>query len=506
MSCLRMVCFGDNQHHQLAIALPEYNKKRIPILSTASNRLEANSTNVFNETNSFLDLYNLEYAKSKVHFINTTSTFYYQTIKKVICGCFRTFFITDSHKVYCCGNNDFNNLPVRSNFNKSFIEKPTFSDLLQHEDIIDISCGYFYNIFISRRPLVFYAIGNNSFGQCSLGSNLLLKSLNDVYLLDVSKLKNTSKECLQLSCGTTHSLLLTNDNRVYVCGSPDSGKLGITVNNNAGGAGAGAGANNNDEEFITSFTLIDSKHLEGKTVSVQAGSNWSLFLTKDGSLYFCGTSKLFFDTILVPTICQTIQKVDKMVSSLEHAILLVKEEERKKLVGFGRFVEGQLGQKIISNRERIEGTKMQDIPLDNEFIGKVVEIIVGAYHSLIINDSNELYVCGSNLANQLGYFEKEMKELPNSEPIVTKFTKLNRHYLLQDLNSSKNYQMQASCGELHTFVYFTSNQINNVIAQFSMGLTSNSSFDDISFVLTEAIHYPFEEDTKSGPPLKKIKH
>ncbi|KAF0983707.1 hypothetical protein FDP41_007622 [Naegleria fowleri] len=541
MSCLRMLCFGDNENHQLGVHTSTDFDRRNAILSAMhlSSLRMAGSQLIEHDHNSFWTPEEQE--KCKVHVINTTRVFNGQTIRKVICANKRTFFITDSYKVYGCGLNDFNVLPVSSSIantseiianhessnstttpnqsntigntshinlhqtkkRKKHITKPTLCDLLK-EDIVDISCGIFYNIFICRRSRAMYACGNNSFGQCSLPIEEGLQKSNRIpQLVDLSLLKPTSKEIVQVSCGFNHTLLLTNDRRVYVTGSAENGKLGFDPTDNS----------IQDilvDGVVSNFNLLACKKLDSKTVQVETGTNWSLFLTQEGHVYFCGQSKLFIDQVYVPTIVTTVKPVSKIASGNYHGFFVFREGQSEcGLAGFGRFIEGQLGQRIPITRDKIDGTSLKDVNLPGELALAFETISIGDFHAVCTTTMNEVFVTGSNLFNQLGFYEDtSMRETNLSEPVVTCFTKLPRHYTYQDLNISKNFRTRVSCGDNHTFIYFISENNNSVMAQFTMGLLSSSAFQDIALVCSRKTStydevYPSTRLPHEGPTKKK---
>ncbi|EFC42181.1 hypothetical protein NAEGRDRAFT_80469 [Naegleria gruberi] len=519
---LRILCFGDNSHHQLGVQTSTNYERRNIILSAMhpSQNMVAGSQLLQHDHNSYWT--REEQEKCKVHILNTTKVFNKQTIVKVICGTNRTFFITDSHKVYCCGMNDLQNLPVSFKNSmvdddyksRKYVKTPTLCDLLE-EDIVDVSCGYFYNLFIGRRPLVMYASGNNTFGQCSLSDSAgLPKIVNPPQLVDMSKLKPTSTSILQVACGTNHTLMLTNDNRVYITGSPDNGKLGFDPSDNANSELL-------DEDIVPQFSLLKCKDIDSKTVQVQAGNAWSLFLRNDGQVYFCGQSKLFVEPVFTPTLVKTTLPVSRIISGSEHAFFLFRKNEQEiSLAGFGRYLEGQLGQKISSQRDRLDGTNLNDVPLPEDIAKTFSDISVGGYHTVCTTTSlekdqssiNHVYVTGSNICNQLGYYLDEMRESPLAEPSVSTFSKIERHYVDLHLKSSK-FKINAACGELHTFIYFTSDSnLNTVCAHFSGGVLHPSldAWVDINIVTTssssEKKSRKIEQvDEPSTQPSKKLK-
>lgn len=86
--------------------------------------------------------------------------------------------------------------------------------------VTDVSCGEEHTVFVQGDGGYVYAMGNNSEGRLGTG-NTDIRSCNVPTLVD--GLCNIRK----VSCGSSHSLALSEDGKVYVWGQAFYGALGI---------------------------------------------------------------------------------------------------------------------------------------------------------------------------------------------------------------------------------------------------------------------------------------
>ena len=84
-------------------------------------------------------------------------------------------------------------------------------------------------------------------------------------------------------------------------------------------------------------------------------------------------------------------KVVKLASGVYHSLALLESGE---VYGWGLNIEGQLGDKTRKARKRPQPIK--------GFPGKVIDITAGAYHSMALLESGEVYAWGRNSRYELG--------------------------------------------------------------------------------------------------------
>jgi alpha-tubulin suppressor-like RCC1 family protein/tRNA A-37 threonylcarbamoyl transferase component Bud32 len=127
-------------------------------------------------------------------------------------------------KIYCWGFNRLGFLGIGSENN--IYQRPILNHYLNNEFIIDISCGDHYSLALTNFGEV-YAWGWNKFGQIGNGCN--------VNQLIPIKLKSFNNErVVMISSGSCHSMALTECGHVYSWGNNKYGQLGIgnTLNSN----------------------------------------------------------------------------------------------------------------------------------------------------------------------------------------------------------------------------------------------------------------------------------
>ena len=124
-------------------------------------------------------------------------------IANIFCGFEHWIALTGEGRCYSWGHNHFGQLGIGT---LESTQTPRLIKALKNVEVIDISCGGFYNLALSRDGLV-YGWGHNQFGQlgdCSFEC------------VTIPKLLHLEEDIASLSCGIKHSLALTVSGRVYV--------------------------------------------------------------------------------------------------------------------------------------------------------------------------------------------------------------------------------------------------------------------------------------------------
>jgi hypothetical protein len=142
---------------------------------------------------------------------------------------------------------------------ESFVEK-----VLNDLNIIDMKCGSFHALFLTSSGEV-YAWGDNSNGQIGNGCN-------DYDYAPIKVNGFCGERVVMISCGSCHSMALTESGHVYSWGSNKYGQLG-------------------NENTVYSNT---PKVVELNSISVErisCGLWHSLLLSKDGDIYAFGCNR-----------------------------------------------------------------------------------------------------------------------------------------------------------------------------------------------------------------------
>jgi alpha-tubulin suppressor-like RCC1 family protein len=108
---------------------------------------------------------------------------------------------------------------LSQNIQKKF--KPVLNEYLVHELIVQISCGHLRALALTRNGDV-YAWGYNEFGVIGIGSDIKFQ------LIPIKLSGFSGKKVILISSGFEHSLALTLEGHVFSWGRNESGQLGIS--------------------------------------------------------------------------------------------------------------------------------------------------------------------------------------------------------------------------------------------------------------------------------------
>lgn len=157
-----------------------------------------------------------------------------------------------SNQIYGFGLNNYLQLGVQKH-GKEFEHFPVQSSF---KNVKSISGGQHHTIVLTNDGKV-YAIGRKDYGRLGLGE--VEKDVEALTL--VSGLK---QEIAQVSCGETNSFAVTADGKVFVWGMGTSSTLGT-----------------GDEDDVTEPRLLASQQVKERTIlSVSSGGQHSLFLVE----------------------------------------------------------------------------------------------------------------------------------------------------------------------------------------------------------------------------------
>jgi alpha-tubulin suppressor-like RCC1 family protein len=160
-----------------------------------------------------------------------------------------------------CGCVDWENATSKSPFGLDVPHRMSFPSPVKK---VFSSSSSLHSFFLLQDNSV-YALGRNDHGQLGCGDN------NTHYLPILVPLNLNGDYVTKISCGRSHSLLLTNLNRLYVCGSNLFGQLGL-------------GDGKTFCKDFNNFTPLPATDV----LDIAAGENHSLYCTTSGLLYAFG--------------------------------------------------------------------------------------------------------------------------------------------------------------------------------------------------------------------------
>jgi len=302
-------------------------------------------------------------------------------IKQIVCGANHSM-LTTKDSVYACGSNSNGQLGLGDKH-----ERHTFTRIPNTpSNINQLYGGDFHTLLLTDDDTV-YACGYNSRGQLGLGDN------NERHIFTL--VPNTPSNITQIQCGYFHTLLLTDENKLYACGGNHEGQLGL-----------------GDRVNRNTFTLIPNTPSNIK--QLYGGDFHTMLLTDENKVYACGENSYgqlgLGDNNEINTftrIPNTPSNVTQLCCSFNHTLLLTDDDT---VYACGDNSYGQLG--LGDNNKRHTFTRIPNTPRN------ITHIVCGYAHSMLLTDDDTVYVCGYNYHGQLGLGDEVEKNtfalIPNT--------------------------------------------------------------------------------------------
>ena len=298
----------------------------------------------------------------------------------ISCGVNHVVVADVNGDVWVFGKNDNGQLGLGLGHLEEVVSNVVKVDSLK--DIISVHCGYNYSMCIDSNGRVF------SFGCGTDSPEVLGLGLGYEDYFDVKVSIPTMIYTLQnlkityVACGEDHSMFLSDNGDVYVCGSNRNGKLGL-----------------NDEKLEETSTPILNPFLSN-IQQISCGHKHSMALSLEGELFVFGDNeygqigmndiKEYIQPIVVPSIPPIIS----ISCGSEHSMIL---DSSHNVWTCGYNFDGQLGHGDLD--EKREFTQIETI--------SDVELIKCGYSHSIIKTSTDIYGFGDNRCRQCNFGSEE---------------------------------------------------------------------------------------------------
>ncbi|XP_063621146.1 uncharacterized protein LOC134793498 [Cydia splendana] len=312
----------------------------------------------------------------KSHFAdNEPSHFFIKNdpIVAISCGDEHSAVICQNGRVFVFGGNAWGQLGLG---HKDEVTRPSCVKWLKPHRAMFVACGRAHTVFVTDTNSV-YSVGCNDEGQLGTGD---LEHHTVPQYVEVDDQPNIR----QVSAGSNHTAILTDDGRVFVCGSNTEGQLGL----------------GEDTRSTTKFTEL--KFME-KIAFVECGYYHTVFITTQGAVFVTGDNenqKLGIPntatTVYVPEVLPLDITIKSACCGASHTFLLSMDET--KIMAFGSNERGQLAmpQEIEFVAEPTE------IDMEKMFEGYQLKLVAcGAMHTAFVTDNGLLYTCGESRHNKL---------------------------------------------------------------------------------------------------------
>ncbi|MHA6480896.1 RCC1 domain-containing protein [Paenibacillus sp. strain BS8-2] len=314
------------------------------------------------------------------------------SVEAVSAGINYSLVLTEDGDVYSFGSGANGRLGHGDTANRAV---PTKIAALDGENVVAIAAGTgsysqsqaAHSLALTSDGKVF-AFGTGFGGQLGLGStsNMLIPT-------EITGIAG-DPEFVAIAAGGLHSLLLTDDGRVYSFGIGSSGQLGH-----------GDGLNYQVPTLIASLTDV---------IAISAGFNFSLALKTDGSVYAFGAGtdgQLGLGTVTnhwLPTLITGLANVTAISAGYAYSLVLTDAED---VYAFGNNYGGRLGQGNDTN----SAIPVQ-VPMPG---GQNIKAISAGEHSLVLTEDQHVYAFGSGFQGQLGNGTQHNRMSPYAVSLVS---------------------------------------------------------------------------------------
>jgi len=150
-------------------------------------------------------------------------------IISVSCGHDHTVLLSDDGRIWTFGLNDYGQLGLGD---RKYRNVPTeiqrgLNGLLEDVKIIGVSCGAYHTVLLSEDGKHIWTFGKNTYGQLGLG----MEDNEDKNIpTEIQRNINGLLEDVRIigaSCGYDHTVLLSDDGRIWTFGNDTYGQLGL---------------------------------------------------------------------------------------------------------------------------------------------------------------------------------------------------------------------------------------------------------------------------------------
>ena len=139
------------------------------------------------------------------------------SILSMACGQYHTLVSVAGGGAFAFGKNDYGQLGIESHEPRhvpELVAGPVGEEIIKH-----LACGYYHTCAITVEEIV-YTFGRNDYGQLGLGHQNNSRTPSQVTLLD-------DQSIIDITCGCYHSVALSRRGMVFTFGRNNHGQLGL---------------------------------------------------------------------------------------------------------------------------------------------------------------------------------------------------------------------------------------------------------------------------------------
>lgn len=199
---------------------------------------------------------------------DTTNFIYPQAgkIVQVSAGCGHTGLITEKGYAFTCGDDRYNQLG-HSDFRGKLCTVPKrVTENLGGVRCVQIACGSSHTLFLTEQGKV-YAVGQGDTGQLGLGDTMIARTPTSI------PFPYDEYNIVSIAAGIAHNILVSECGKAFTFGLGSSGQLGH------GGT-----------KYLSKATMV-AVLWDKKIIAAAAGVSHSIFLDSKGAVYTCGSGR-----------------------------------------------------------------------------------------------------------------------------------------------------------------------------------------------------------------------
>ena len=302
-------------------------------------------------------------------------------IKQVSCGENFTFCVDEEGFIWSFGRNSNGQLGIKSP-SSLLIPQKIKEDI---PPVVSVSCGYSHTLIITNDSNL-WSTGNNKFGQLCLG-----KEINQSSTFQKTSFSNI----LKISSGRCYSLIQNDKGEIFSCGFNSSGQCGL------------------GHFYHPQITPSLIPNLPSNIIEFVCGSFHSLFLDCEGNVFSVGENEdgqLGLGHNQIQNVLNQIPNIPPIqyISCSHDSSYLIDLEGN--VWSFGGNRAGQLGQGHRNDR---------NVPIKIESLKDIQKISYGScgFHFLAKDSQNKIFVSGHNGYRQLGILDTNAGCAPNPKEL-----------------------------------------------------------------------------------------
>lgn len=352
-------------------------------------------------------------------------------------------------QLYAFGDNEQGQLGNPTN-NDRLVANPTPTPVTlsgSSGPVVQVAAGGSFSMALTSTGQL-YAFGDNTYGELGNSTNN-----EDFFAANPTPtpvgLPGTSSPIAEVAGGLSHTLAVTSAGELYAFGENAFGQLGTT-------------ANNHTETPNPIPALVTLPGEAGPVTDVTAGGYHSLALTSTGQLYAFGDNAFgelgtatnddqdphYTGANPTPAVVTLPGATGPVTAVAGGAFFSLAVTSTGQLYAFGENRYGQLGS--TTNNQTGEPTPTPALVTLPGASGPVTQVAAGRNHGLALTSTGQLYAFGENRLGQLGNTTNNRSEAPNPTP--TPVTIPNMSGRIIRIAAGNNYSLAlTSTGQLYAF-------------------------------------------------------